>query len=193
MPSRSDLERLAGQEMPVVIDKRMQDVVAACHSLLALTAPPSSSPMLIQSLPDSKLRPFTWYFKMALCFGSMLISMVAISPKFPVTLTVKLTLHRSSITMIDTPNLYGATINVSRKAIWMTPELYALFEEDAGTASEQMRAFIISRAEYDVWIKATRSKILSIRAFVRCTKRQCSGITGASSFHQAALVMLRAA
>jgi hypothetical protein len=154
LPNRGDLEDLAKQGMPIVNDKRMPDVIAACHSLLALTAPASSSPVLVQSLPNSRPRPITWHFKNGTLFQIDIDFHRADFSEVANDLTAKTGVRPNENKEIDTPNLYGATLKVYRKATWLTPELYALLEDDEGISDGQMYVSVISRAEYDVWAKA---------------------------------------
>ncbi len=72
--------------------------------------------------------------------------------------TAKTGVQPSENKEISTPNLYGAIIMVSRKATWLTPELYALLENSEGTVDGQMHLSVISRPEYDAWAQAHLKK-----------------------------------
>lgn len=153
-PNREELEDLARQGMPILIDKRMPDVIANCHSLLSLTAPASSSPVLIQSLPNSRPRPIVWHFRNGSLFQIDIDFHGADFAEVVKDISTKTASLPNGNKEVDTPNLYGATLKVYRKATWLTPELYALLEDDEGLVDGQMHLSVISRAEYDVWAKA---------------------------------------
>lgn len=154
IPSRDELEDLARQGMPLTIDKRMPDKIATCHSVLALTAPASSAPVLIESLPNSRPHPVTWHFEngalveMDIDFHGSDFMEVARD------ITAKTGVRPNENKETDTPNLYGATLHVSRRASWLTPEMYALLEDEEGLVDGQMRVMILSRAKYDTWAKS---------------------------------------
>ncbi len=158
LPSRGELEDLAKQGMPIFIDKRMPDMVAACDSLLALTATASSSPVLVQSLPNSRPRPITWHFKNGALFQIDIDFHGADFATVANDFSAKTGVAPSENQEVDTPNLYGATLHVDRKAIWLTPELYALLVDEEGLADGQMQAFIMGRAEYEAWARSHTQK-----------------------------------
>src|SRR5262249_25281371 len=140
LPNRGELEDLAKQGMPIVIDKRLPDVIATCHSLLALTAPAASSAILVQSLPNSRPRPITWHFqngalsRIDIDFHGA--DFAAVANDF----SAKTGAPPNESREVETPNLYGATLHVSRMATWLTPELYALLEDEEGLADGQINA-----------------------------------------------------
>jgi hypothetical protein len=158
VPKRGQLEDFARQGMVIAIDKRMPDVIATCHSLLSLTAPPSSTPVLVKSLPGSRPRPITWRFKNGALFQIDIDFHGAVFSEVAGDVTSKTKVQPNESKEVDTPNLYGATIQVYRKATWLTPELYALLEDSEGTVDGQMYLSIISRAEYDEWAKTHLKK-----------------------------------
>lgn len=158
VPKRGQLEDFARQGMVIAIDKRMPDVIATCHSLLALTAPPSSTPVLIKSLPNSRPRPVTWHFKNGTLSQIDIDFHGANFADVAKDVTEKTRVQPNENKEVDTPNLYGAVIQVSRKAAWLTPELYAVLEDSEGTVDGQMHLSVISRAEYDVWAQAHLKK-----------------------------------
>ena len=157
LPNRGELEGLAKQGMPILIDKRMPDMIATCHSLVELTGSPRSSPVLIQSLPNTRPHPVTWRFtsgtlaQIDIDFHGAEFAGVASD------ISGKTGTNPDENKEVDTPNLYGAILHVYRKATWLTPELYALLESDAGTVDVQMHFSAITRAEYDTWAR-TRLK-----------------------------------
>lgn len=158
LPNRGELEDLARQGMPITIDKRMPDVIATCHALLALTAPASSSPVLIQSLPNSRPRPIIWHFRNGSLFQIDIDFHGGDFTEVARDLSAKTATRPNENKEVDTPNLYGATLKVYRRATWLTPELYALLEDDEGVVDGQMHLSIISRADYDVWAQAHAKK-----------------------------------
>jgi hypothetical protein len=157
LPNRGELEDLAKQGMPIVIDKRMPDVIATCTSLLALTAA-SRSPLLIQSIPNTRPHPVTWHFtngtlsQIDIDFHGAEFADVASD------ISSKTATAPDENQEVDTPNLYGAILHVYRKATWLTPELYALLEAEQGTVEVQMQFSAISRAEYDAWARTRLKK-----------------------------------
>ena len=157
-PNRDELEDLAKQGMPIVIDKRMPDVTSLCHSLLSLATSASSSPVVIQSLPNSRPRPIIWHFRNAALFQMDIDFHGADFGEVVRDLSAKTDTHPNENKEVDTPNLYGATLRVYRRATWLTPELYALLEDDEGTVDGQMHLSVISRAEYDTWAKTHAKK-----------------------------------
>ncbi len=158
LPNRDDLEDLSRQGMPIVIDKRMPDEIATCHSVLALIAPASSSSILIESLPNSRPHPVTWHFENGVLAEIDIDFHGADFSEVVNDFTAKTGVRPNENKEVSTPNLYGATLHVSRKAAWLTPELYALLEDEEGFVDGKMRATIISRAKYDAWEKSHAKK-----------------------------------
>jgi hypothetical protein len=158
LPNRGQLEDLSRQGMVIAIDKRMPDVIATCHSLLALTAPPSSDPILIQSLPNTRPRPVKWRFNNGALSQIDVDFHGADFAEVANDVSAKTKVKPDENKEVDTPNLYGATLHVYRKVTWLTPELYALLEDDEGIVDGQMHLSVINRAEYDVWAKAHLKK-----------------------------------
>jgi hypothetical protein len=158
LPNRDELEDLARQGMPIVIDKRVPDEIATCDSVLALVASASSSPVRIESLPNSRPHPVTWLFENGVLVEIDIDFHGADFSELVNDFTAKTGVPSNENKEIDTPNLYGATLHVSRKASWLTPELYALLEDEEGLVDGQMRATIISRAKYDAWEKSHAKK-----------------------------------
>lgn len=157
-PNRGQLEELARQGMVITIDKRMPDEIATCHGLLALIAPPSSSPVVLHSRPHTRPHPITWHFKNGSLFQIDIDFHGVSFADVATDLTAKTSSRPDENRETDTPNLYGATIHVSRKATWLTPELYALLEEEEGIVDGQMYLSIISRAEYNSWLREHPTK-----------------------------------
>jgi hypothetical protein len=158
LPNRSELEDLAKQGMPIVNDKRMPDVIATCHSLIALSGSPTPMALIVRSLPNTRPRPVTWHFKdgalsqIDIDFHGATFSEVASD------ISSKLQAKPDENKEIDTPNLYGATLHVSRKATWLTQELYALLEDEEGLVDGQLHFSAITRAEYYAWTRAHSRK-----------------------------------
>ena len=158
MPNRDELEDLSKQGMPIVIDKRVPDEIATCHSVLALIAPASSSPVRIESLPNSRPHPIIWQFENGVLVEIDIDFHGANFAEVVNDFTSKTGLRPNEDKEVDTPNLYGATLHVSRKASWLTSELYALLEDEEGLVDGQMHLSVISRAKYDTWAKAHARK-----------------------------------
>lgn len=152
-PKRDQLENFARQGMVIKIDKRMPDVIATCHAVLALDAPPSATPIIVHSLPNARPRPVTWHFKNGQLYQIDIDFHGGDFTEVATDLTKKTGVRPDENKEIDTPNLYGAVIKVYRRATWLNPELYALLEQDQGITDGQLLLSVISRAEYDAWAK----------------------------------------
>jgi hypothetical protein len=158
VPNKGQLEDLARRGMPIVIDKRMPDEIATCHSLLALTSPPRNSPMVVQSLPNTRLHPVMWHFAGGVLTEIDIDFHGADFNEVANDVSNKTGVKPHDDKEVDTPNLYSALIHVYRKATWLTPELYALLESDQGIADGQMHFSVITRAAYDAWAKVHAKK-----------------------------------
>ncbi|WP_263408596.1 hypothetical protein [Terriglobus tenax] len=158
LPSRGELEDLAKQGMPIVNDKRMPDVIATCHSLIALSGSPTPTALIVRSLPNTRPHPVTWHFKDSVLSQIDIDFHGAAFSEVAGDISSKLQTKPDQNKEIDTPNLYGATLHVSRKATWLTQELYALLEDEEGLADGQLHFSVITRAEYDAWTRAHSKK-----------------------------------
>ena len=157
-PSRGELEDLAKQGMPIVIDRRMPDVIATCHSLIALSGSPSPTALLIRSLPNTRPHPVTWHFKDGTLSRIDIDFHGATFFEVASDISSKLQTKPDENKEIDTPNLYGANLHVSRKATWLTQELYALLEDEEGPVDGQLHFSAFTRAEYDAWARSHSKK-----------------------------------
>lgn len=153
LPNRHKLEELSREGMPLFLDKRMPDEIATCNALLALTTTTSSSSVAIQSLPNSHPYPVTWQFQNGLLSEIDINFHGANFDTLVRDFTRKTGVKPSEDQAAYTPNLYGATIRLQRKVYWLTPELYAVLEEDQGTVDGQIHISILSRTKYDAWLK----------------------------------------
>jgi len=158
LPSRGELEDLAKQGMPIVIDRRMPDVIATCHSLIALSGSPSPTVLIVRSLPNTRPRPVTWHFKDGALSQIDIDFHGATFFEVASDISSKLQATPDENKEIDTPNLYGANLHVSRKATWLTHELYALLEDEEGLVDGQLHFSAITRAEYDAWTRSHSKK-----------------------------------
>lgn len=154
LPTRGELEDLAKQGMPIVIDKRMPDVIATCHSLLELSASSPSSSVAVQSLPHTHPRPVIWHFTNGTLSEIDVDFQGGDFSEIAKDVTTKTGVGPDESKEVDTPNLYGALLHVYRKATWLTPELYALLEADQGALDAQIHLSVVTRMQYDVWKKA---------------------------------------
>lgn len=158
VPNKGQLEDLARRGVVIEFDKRMPDVIDTCHSLLAITAPSKSIPVLVHSLPHTRPRPIVWHF-----FNGFLMQIDidfhgADFGEVENDLTSKTGARPNENKEVDTPNLYGAILKVYRRATWLTPELYAVLESDEGVADGEMHLSVIPRGEYDAWVKTHAKK-----------------------------------
>jgi len=153
-PNHHQLETLVAQGMTVTLDKRMPEVIATCRAVLALTASPAISTITVSSEPGTKPYPVKW------SFGDGRLLQIDIDfqeggdfDAIEADLTHKTGVKPDQNKEADTPNLYGGVIEVYRKATWLTPELFAVLEEDEKIGGGQMHLSVVTRNRYDAWAK----------------------------------------
>jgi hypothetical protein len=136
----------------------MPEVVATCHAVLALTAAPIPASIVVFSAPGAKQYPVKWSFSQGILWQTDIDFQGADFAAIEADLTRKTGVKPNERQEADTPNLYGGVIEVQRKATWLTPELFALLEEDEQLAGGQMHLAVIGRDHYDAWARAHAEK-----------------------------------
>jgi len=152
-PDKRQLEDMARRGLVLSFDRRMPDEVATCHALLALTGN-----AVIHSLPHARPWPVTWRFSSGLLQQIDIDFHGADFSEVSDDVSSKTGKRPDENAERDTPNLYGGTIRVYRKATWLTPELFAVLESDQALAGGQMYLSVISRAAYDTWARTHARK-----------------------------------
>jgi hypothetical protein len=150
-PSRGQMAGLARQGWLLVLDRRMPDVIASCTAVIQLNAPASIVPFVVRSDRDARPYPMTWRFQSGTLLQIDIDFRGGEFAAIEADMTAKTGIEPIAKKQTETPNLYGGIVAVSRMAMWLTPDTYAVLVQDEKLVDGQMHLLVTSRKQYDTW------------------------------------------